>query len=290
MSLMKKPMSCGTVSCLTISMASLMRLGCHASMGVMSWAACQSIWWSLMCEFLTMAHQWNWYSSKCKASMAWLFTVLNPTKAGGVWWILMTYYTVEYWIHQNQAEPGVDFDGLGVVRFNDTAPSNNVCYFFIRCYGTIQVSQPFDVCSHRTLRLYNIVRSTIRQICRPRTAGNKLPQLSKGILTFIIFIIFIIFYLKCFFCFFWYIFFHYFSLFFIYFHLFSLFSLFWLWLFLFGKIWYRCIKACARARVRRYPTFEFNTWFPVRKPENPLCKIWFNIFRNRMPVFHNNNM
>ena len=55
MSLMKKPMSCGTVSCLTISMASLMRLGCHASMGVMSWAACQSIWWSLMCECLTMA-------------------------------------------------------------------------------------------------------------------------------------------------------------------------------------------------------------------------------------------
>ena len=52
---MKKPMSCGTVSCLTISMASLMRLGCHASMGVMSWAACQSIWWSLMYECLTMA-------------------------------------------------------------------------------------------------------------------------------------------------------------------------------------------------------------------------------------------
>ena len=31
---------------------------------------------------------WIWYSSKCKASMAWLYTVLNPTKAaGGVWWI-----------------------------------------------------------------------------------------------------------------------------------------------------------------------------------------------------------
>ena len=57
MSLMKKPlMMChSTVSCLTISMASLMRLGCHASMGVMSWAACHSIWWSLMCECLTMA-------------------------------------------------------------------------------------------------------------------------------------------------------------------------------------------------------------------------------------------
>ena len=33
---------------------------------------------------------WIWYSSKCKASMAWLHTVLNPTKAaGGVWWSLM---------------------------------------------------------------------------------------------------------------------------------------------------------------------------------------------------------
>ena len=31
---------------------------------------------------------WIWYSSKCKASMAWLYAVLNPTKAaGGVWWI-----------------------------------------------------------------------------------------------------------------------------------------------------------------------------------------------------------
>ena len=37
---------------------------------------------------------WIWYSSKCKASMAWLYTVLNPTKAaGGVWWI---WYT---WLH-----------------------------------------------------------------------------------------------------------------------------------------------------------------------------------------------
>ena len=37
---------------------------------------------------------WNWYSGKCKASMAWLYTVLNPTKAaGGVWWI---WYT---WLH-----------------------------------------------------------------------------------------------------------------------------------------------------------------------------------------------
>ena len=26
---------------------------------------------------------WIWYSGKCKASMAWLYTVLNPTKAAG---------------------------------------------------------------------------------------------------------------------------------------------------------------------------------------------------------------
>ena len=35
-------------SCLKILMASLMRLVCHELIGVMSWAACQSIWWSLM--------------------------------------------------------------------------------------------------------------------------------------------------------------------------------------------------------------------------------------------------
>ena len=37
---------------------------------------------------------WIWYSSKCKASMAWLYTVPNPTKAaGGVWRV---WYT---WLH-----------------------------------------------------------------------------------------------------------------------------------------------------------------------------------------------
>ena len=64
-------------------------------------------------------HWWNWYSSKCKASMAWLYTVLNPTKAaGGVWWIWYIWlhalftglYTVEYWIQQKQP---VEFDGFG---------------------------------------------------------------------------------------------------------------------------------------------------------------------------------
>ena len=34
-------------------MASLMRLVCHELIGVMSWAACQSMWWSLICECLT---------------------------------------------------------------------------------------------------------------------------------------------------------------------------------------------------------------------------------------------
>ena len=55
-SLMKKPMSCGTVSCSKISMASLMRLVCHELIGMMSWAACHSIWWSLMWD-LTWCHR-----------------------------------------------------------------------------------------------------------------------------------------------------------------------------------------------------------------------------------------
>ena len=64
---------------------------------------------------------WNWYSSKCKASMAWLYTVLNPTKAAG--WSLMELVTVanakypwlgytQSWIQQKQP---VDFDGFGTV-------------------------------------------------------------------------------------------------------------------------------------------------------------------------------
>ena len=47
--LMKKTMSCGTVSCLKILMASLMRQVCHELI-----AACQSMWWSLIWECLTI--------------------------------------------------------------------------------------------------------------------------------------------------------------------------------------------------------------------------------------------
>ena len=64
---------------------------------------------------------WNWYSSKCKASMAWLYTVLNPTKAaGGVWW---NWYSSKcksihgLAIHSpesNKSSP-VEFDGIGTV-------------------------------------------------------------------------------------------------------------------------------------------------------------------------------
>ena len=55
MLLMLKPMSWGTVSCLQISMASLMRLGCHLLTGTMSSAAFQLMMWSSACECFTMA-------------------------------------------------------------------------------------------------------------------------------------------------------------------------------------------------------------------------------------------
>ena len=65
---------------------------------------------------------WIWYSSKCKASMAWLYTVLNPTKAaGGVWWIwysskckasMAWLFHTQSWIQQKQP---VEFDGFGTV-------------------------------------------------------------------------------------------------------------------------------------------------------------------------------
>ena len=72
---------------------------------------------------------WIWYSSKCKASMAWLYTVLNPTKAaGGVWWIWGTYGYMLYSLGLycgvlNPSKSGkirrriLDHGGFGVVMF-----------------------------------------------------------------------------------------------------------------------------------------------------------------------------
>ena len=56
---------------------------------------------------------WIWYSSKCKASMAWQCTVLNPTKAaGGVWWFGTHGYMLYHWAilwstESNKAAGGV---------------------------------------------------------------------------------------------------------------------------------------------------------------------------------------
>ena len=52
MSLIVRPISWGTVLCLKISIASLMRRGYHWSMLVMSLASLQLIWWSSVWECL----------------------------------------------------------------------------------------------------------------------------------------------------------------------------------------------------------------------------------------------
>ena len=57
---------------------------------------------------------------QCKASMDWLYTVLNPTKSAPFAWLYM-YSTETTKIKQNQ---GADFDGLQVIlkkeRMNPT--------------------------------------------------------------------------------------------------------------------------------------------------------------------------
>ena len=58
-----------------------MRLVCQELIGVMSWAACQSIWWSLMWECLTID---DFLKSplrpcaRCSLSLVWRFHPVSP--------------------------------------------------------------------------------------------------------------------------------------------------------------------------------------------------------------------
>ena len=115
---------------------------------------------------------WIWYSSKCKASMAWLYTVLNPTKAaGGVWWIWFTcgymLYSLGYILGSTESikirqNQEKDFGGFGLVRVYSLTP--NKIYIQIWLVGYFQITNPciFDL---KPVEKCDIVGTNKRTCC-----------------------------------------------------------------------------------------------------------------------------